>query len=369
MVAATFWSNLVKQQNSGLNAFMNSPRTMALAVAQIISPADSADTKLRKLFARTQQLQNLTFMPDGPERTDKIAHAGRWREVEEVWTAGYGTQAQITALLLALTRAAGFQADDEIAPTRDDQFFDERWMYPARLHIPLVLVHLDGQDLYLDPGEPLMGFGEIGWAGTGVKALRYDDKGGSWVTTPAMLANQSGVVRNAALTLDTTGALAGTVTATFTGAEARWRRTRERHEEPPSRTKFIEADLRDDLGPGSHVTLTNEPDWDGAGTPWSPNSRSRFRTGRRPQATANSSTPGSWSGRAENHVQGIRQANLPDVFLVSLPRQGHDYRDAPGGMACRPVGAFQIAAQRRTFVCLIGYGERPDAHAVARLLP
>ncbi len=196
-VAATFWSNLVKQQNSGLNAFMNSPRTMALAVAQIISPADSADTKLRKLFARTQQLQNLTFMPDGPERTDKIAHAGRWRVVEEVWTAGYGTQAQITALLLALTRAAGFKADYVMASTRDDEFFDERWMYPARLHIPLVLVHLDGQDLYLDPGEPLMGFGEIGWAGTGVKALRYDDKGGSWVTTrqcwptsPALCAMQ-----------------------------------------------------------------------------------------------------------------------------------------------------------------------------------
>jgi hypothetical protein len=266
-VPATYWSNLVKQENPWVTAFMNSPHAMAQAVAQIISPSDSADTKLHKLFVRAQQMQNLTFMPDSPERAEKLEHDRYLHNVEDVWTAGYGTQLQITYLFLALTRAAGFNADYVIASKRDDVFFDERLMAPARLVIPLVMVHLEGQDLYLDPGEPYLGFGEIGWTATGVKALRFDANGGSWVTTPAMHASQSAVARNATLTLDDSGALTGTVTATFTGEEALWRRDRERHEDPASRTKFIEEDLRDDLGPGSQVTLTNQPEWSGAGTP------------------------------------------------------------------------------------------------------
>jgi hypothetical protein len=266
-VPAAFWANVVKQQNARLTEFMNSPRTMAQAVAQIVSPGDSGDTKLHKLFVRAQQMQNLNFLPDSPERSEKLERDRRLHDVGDVWTAGYGTQFQITCLMLALTRAAGFQADYAVASKRDEVFFDERWMTPSRLVIPLVLVHLDGQDLYLDPGEPNMGFGEIGWTATGVKALRFDDKGGSWVTTPAMQASQSGVARIATLTLEDTGALSGTVTATFTGAEALWRRDRERREDAASRVKFLEDDLRDDLGPGSHVTLTNQPEWDGAGTP------------------------------------------------------------------------------------------------------
>jgi Domain of Unknown Function with PDB structure (DUF3857) len=262
-----YWNRVAKLNYGYVASFTNAPHTMAQAVAQIVSPGDSADTKLRKLYARVHQVQNLTFMPDNPERAKKLEHDVNLQTVEDVLTDGYGNRFQITLLMLGLTRAAGFKADYLVASRRDDVFFDERLMNPTRLLVPLVLVHLDSQDLYLDPGEPDMGFGEIGWTATGVKALRMDENGGSWVTTPTLQASQSGVARSATLTLEESGALTGTVTATFSGAEALWRRSRERLEDGASRAKFIEEDLRDDLGPSAHVTLTNQPEWDSVGTP------------------------------------------------------------------------------------------------------
>jgi hypothetical protein len=264
-----FWENYGKKTFKSMEALMDAPRTMAQALAQIVAPEDSTETKLRKIYARVQQLHNVSFTLDTADRSEQEKHKriDDFQDVGDIWKAGFAGDNQLSWLMAALVRAAGLHADLVLASTRDHAFFDDRTMDPDQLRVTLVHVQLEGRDVYLEPGQPSLAFGELMWTVTAVKALRLDANGGTWVNTPVPPSTQSRAERNAVLTLDESGTLTGTVTATFTGSEALWRRNRERYEDNAARKSFIEDDLRDDLGAGSQVSLTNEPDWAGAGTP------------------------------------------------------------------------------------------------------
>jgi len=144
------------------------------------------------------------------------------------------------------------------------RFFNERIQNPDDLNSNVVLVTLDGKEIFLDPGVPFVPFGLLPWNETAVKGLRLDKDGGSWIEMPLTATVESRVERKCNLKLATDGTVEGKLTVTFTGQEALWRRKEERNEDDTGRKQFLEDEIKAAIPSGSVVELTNRPDWKSA---------------------------------------------------------------------------------------------------------
>ena len=262
-----FWRNFGKHQFHKVEDFVDQRQAMTRAVAQIVAADDSPGVKLHKIYARAQQIRNRSFERRRTEQEVERENEKEDKNVKDVWEHGYGDGEQIAWLFLGLVRAAGLTADPVLASKRNRYFFDRRLMNPTELNSHIVVVKLDGQDLFLDPGTPFNPFGQLPWPETAVSGLRLDKDGGTWLTTPVPAATDSSIVRSAELTLTTTGSLEGKITVTYTGLEALGRRVRERNEDEVARRRFLQGQVRSYITNHSEVSLANTPDWDSADTP------------------------------------------------------------------------------------------------------
>jgi hypothetical protein len=256
-----FWKKAGKKFNDEVENFAGKRKAMEQAVAQIVSPSDSPEVKAQKIYAKVQQLRNLTYEADKTEQEAKRAKQKDTNSVEDVWKHGYGDGRQLDWLYLGLTRAAGIEAYAVLISRRNDYFFQPRTMNPNQLNDNVVLVKLNGKDIYCDPGTAFTPFGLLPWSETAVAGLKLDKEGGSWVTTSLPASGVSRIERKADMKLRDDGTLEGKVTMTFTGLEAVYRRLEQRNEDEASRKKFLEDQLKEYVPVGIDVELTNKPDW------------------------------------------------------------------------------------------------------------
>jgi hypothetical protein len=147
-----FWKQETKRLYRGVELFADKRGAMTNAVREIVAPGDSQEVKLQKIYARTQQIRNLSFERDKTEQEQRRQKLKDINSVEDVWKRGYGSGYEITWLFLALARAAGFDASPVRVSTRDQYFFNPQLMNAFQLNTNVVLVKLDGKDLYFDPG-------------------------------------------------------------------------------------------------------------------------------------------------------------------------------------------------------------------------
>lgn len=256
-----FWKEFGKDCESYLEAYVNKRQAMEQAVAQIVSPGDSTEVKLQKIYSRVQQIRNISFEEEKTAQEEK-RDKDKWpKNVEELWKLQHGNSVQLNWLFLALARAAGIDASDVWVPDRSSYFFDAKSMDGNRLGSEVVLVKLNGDDLFLDPGSPYVLFGMLPWSETGVKGYKVDKDGGSWVVTSLPNSSKSRILRKAELKLTDSGDLEGKVTVTYTGLESSLRRTEERFADDAARKKYLEDDVKEWLAGASEVELTSQPDW------------------------------------------------------------------------------------------------------------
>ncbi len=264
---ASFWKKVGKKRNGQLESFIGKHKSMEEAVAQIVSPTDSPETKLRKIYDRVQQVRNTSYELRKTEQEEKRDKEKIAENVEDIWKRGYGNGVQLTWLYLALVRAAGFEAYGAWVSSRHEYFFTPKTMQSGKLNANVVLVKLNGKDLYFDPGAAFTPFGLLTWAETGTPGLRLDKDGGSWITTTLPLSSESRIERNAKMTLSDTGDLEGRLTVTYVGLEAMYRRLEHRNSDEVARKIFLEDHLKAQIPAASEVELTNKPDWSGSETP------------------------------------------------------------------------------------------------------
>jgi hypothetical protein len=257
-----FWKKYGKRAYDLVDDFIDKRRAMLDAVGQIISPTDTPEVKLHKIYERTQRIRNTSFERRKSEQEEEREKSAR--TVEDVWKRGYGNGNQIAWLFLALVRAAGIAADPVIVSSRDLHFFSPGVMNPAELNSNIVVARLDGKELFLDPGTALTPFGMLPWSETAVPGLRLDKDGGAWINTPLPDSKESRIERVAHLRLTTAGTLEGKVTVTYTGQEALWRRQEEISEDDTDRKQFLENQIKADIPSGMEAELSNRPDWDSA---------------------------------------------------------------------------------------------------------
>jgi uncharacterized protein DUF3857 len=261
-----FWKKRGKKLNDRVESFIGKRKAMEEAVAKIVAPNDPPEVKLQKIYARVQQIRNTSYEVKSDQQK-KREKEKTLSNVEEVWIKGYGDGVQLTWLFLGLARAAGLEAYGVLASDRRNYFFNPNLMDPNKLNSNVVLVKVNGKDLYFDPGAAFTPFGMLMWPETGVTGLRLDKDGGTWIKTMVPESAASLIDRHANLTLMETGDLEGKLTITFTGLEGMKRRLGERNEDDTARKKFLEDEAKQYIPAASEVELTNKPDWSSSSTP------------------------------------------------------------------------------------------------------
>src|SRR5206468_10262314 len=126
-----FWRKLGQGNYAYIETFSNKRDVVQQALSETVAPTDPPETKLRKIYARVQQLQNTSYDDDKTAQEEKREHRGEDHNVGDVWKRGYGDELQITVLFLALVRGVGFDAALVRAPSRRRYFFDPKQMDSA----------------------------------------------------------------------------------------------------------------------------------------------------------------------------------------------------------------------------------------------
>jgi len=265
--ADKYWKKVGKKLNAQVESFVGKRNAMEQAVGQIISPNDPPEVKLRKIYDRVQQLRNTSYELQKTEQEEKREKAKAPTNVEEVWKRGYASGNELTWLYLGLVRAAGFEAYGVYVSDRRNYFFSAQSMDRNKLDSNVVLVKLNGKDVYFDPGAAFTPFGLLEWPETGVTGLRLDKDGGTWIQSTLPQSSDSQIERKAKLTLSDAGDMEGKLTVTFTGLEGMYRRVEEIHSDDPERKKYLEDEVKEYIPAAAEIDLTNQPDWKSSSQP------------------------------------------------------------------------------------------------------
>jgi hypothetical protein len=262
-----YWKKFGKKESDKAEGFVAKKKGLEEAVAQIVAPGDAPEVKLKKIYARAQQIRNTSYerrKSEQEEKRDKQKVAG---SAEELLKLGYGNGRDITWLFLGMTRAAGFEAYPCLVSARNEYFFNPIRQNSKELNSNVVLVKLNGKDLYFDPGTKFAPFGLLPWIEAGTPGLKLDKDGGSWITTALPTSAESEIERTATLKLTSEGDLTGKLKLTYTGLEGLSRRLEELFADDTERKKYLEDQVKEYIPAGSEVDLTNKPDWSGSDAP------------------------------------------------------------------------------------------------------
>ena len=257
-----YWRKFDKKQNDHMESFVSKKKDLEAAVSQIISPNDAPEIKLQKIYAHVQQLRNLSYENRKSEQEEQRNKLKLPENAADVLKDGYGTGYQITWAFLGLVRAAGFESYGLMLSRRNETFFNEKRLDQHELDSNAVMVKVNGKEMFFDPGSLFVPYGLLPWEETGVKGMKLDKEGGSFIETLFPDSSLSQIQRTASLKLNgDDGSLEGSVKLTFTGLEAWSRRLAERNEDDAARKKYLEDELKNDVPAAIEADLSNQPDW------------------------------------------------------------------------------------------------------------
>ena len=251
----SFWLEEGKNWARTVDQVVGVSSALQAAVGQITVGADTPEAKARKLYDAIQTLDNTDFARVKSMAERRQPHLSEeLRRAQDVWTEKVGSSNDIAALYLALARAAGLQADGVMVADRSRHIFDHNYPSLDQLDALLVVLHIDGKDIYLDPGEKRCPFGQLHWSHTLAGGLEQNAKGP--VYTPQNLSKDGMTAHSADLTLDVQRGVTGIARILMNGPEAlRWRQLNLTSAPEEVRRKFNES-LHDLLPQG----ITGEVD-------------------------------------------------------------------------------------------------------------
>lgn len=256
-----YWKDAAVAWSKATEEYMDRRKAAEREVATLISPGDTPEAKLHKLYNRIQKMRNLSYEREKTEQEAKREKLKDNRNVEDVLKNGYGYQNQLNCTFVALARASGFDATVLRVIERDQYFFHKEVEQIGRLVKELAVVNLDGKTIYLDPSLPFAPFGMLSWEDTGVKGLLLDRNNAVWSSTPQPEPQQTLTKRTADLTLDSDGTLKGQLVVDLRGQNAIYRRVNGRADDDAARKKNIEEMIKGWLPSSATVELGKIDDW------------------------------------------------------------------------------------------------------------
>ncbi|HEY4580630.1 MAG TPA: DUF3857 domain-containing protein, partial [Candidatus Acidoferrales bacterium] len=252
-----FWKKQGQELRDYVEDFIGKRGGIANAEKEITAGAASPEEKLQKIYARVQQVRNLSYERVRSEKEIKKEKLRDNNHIEDVWKNGYGYRREIARLFVGLARAAGFTASIVHVAERDDHFFHKQLQDEYQLDAEVALVRVDNRDRFFDPGMPNCPFGLLAWQKTEVPGFKPDKDGGTWITTPAPASKEAMTERKAMLKLTEDGTLQGKVEFIFTGLQAIRQRRDAMEKDEAQRRKDMEDELKNRLPSNATVKLEN----------------------------------------------------------------------------------------------------------------
>jgi hypothetical protein len=250
-----YWKDEAKSWSKDADHFAEPTKTIRDAVGGLVAPTDSDVVKAQKLYAAVEALDNTDYSRKvGTSELNQLKQKAASR-AEDTWTQKRGDSNDLALLYLAMLRAAGLTAYATTIVDRDKGVFDASYMSLNQLDHTLVILNTGGKEILLDPGEKMCPFGTVNWRHSHAEGLRQSADGPSRAMTPAQVFGANTIKRSGELTVDTQGAITGTLQIVMTGQEAlRWRQTAI-EVDPAELKKEFDRDLEKIVpeGVGAHV--------------------------------------------------------------------------------------------------------------------
>ncbi|WP_433983274.1 DUF3857 domain-containing protein [Tunturiibacter empetritectus] len=259
-----YWKNEGKRWAKSRDKFIGPGPVVTAAVHDIILPADSQDQKLRKIYAAVMKLENTNYTREHSSTEEKSQGLKEVHTTDDIWTRKRGNNDQLTALFVAMARAAGMKAYLAVITSRDRSVFFRAYLSMSQLDDDVAIVNVDGKDQFFDPGSRYCPYQHLEWKHSQTSGLRQMDGGAGPVETPGETYLYSKTTRIADLTMDEHGEVSGILKMTYLGSPAlHWRQRAS-----PATTKASNANF----APTSNASCLPEP------TSRSPPSRSSKTT-------------------------------------------------------------------------------------------
>jgi hypothetical protein len=261
-----FWKEEGKYWNKEVDKFAGHSAGVAAAVSKTISPTDSADQKARKIYAYVQKIKNLNYSSNEGRLEELLSREAREkRTVADVMEKNEGFRDEIARLYWAMAKAANLPAFVMRVADRDEYFFQQNIPNPAQLTSEVVIVTVDGKEIFLDPGTPLCAFGSLAWQHTSTQGMRQTADGGTQLApTPAASYKDAISKRVGRLILSEDGSAKGKVGIGWAGEEALTHRLSGLKTDDAGRKKELEDELKAMLPTGALVKLDNATGWEDA---------------------------------------------------------------------------------------------------------
>ena len=260
--SGSFWYDYAEQSKIEIDKFLDKKKALVREVKRITSPSDSPDTKLRKIYARAQQVRALSYERDRTAKEEKKENLKENKNVEDILKRGYARANEINQLFVGLARAAGFEASIVKLTARESSLFIPRLPLADQLNAIVASVWIGGQERFFDPATLNCPFDLLPWAETDAHGVRLAGSGGIMVSTPKPTSAEAIIERTASLELNTTGTIQGKVEVVYTGHDALERRLENSDTDAAGRRKALEDEVKAWLPLGATVELKNEPAWD-----------------------------------------------------------------------------------------------------------
>ena len=259
-----FWKSEGKYWSKYVDKFAGHSGRVAAAVSHTVNPTDTADQKARKIYAYVQKIKNLTFTENERGLEALLSRENREkRTVDDVLEKNEGDRDEIARAFWAMARAAGLQAYMMRVADRDEYFFQQNTPDPSQLTSEIVIVVVDGKEIFVDPGTPLCPFGHLAWQHTSTHGIRQTADG-STALAPTPEANYKEAIskRVGNITISEDGSAKGSIGIGWTGEEALVHKLRGLKTDAAGRKKELEDNLKAMLPNGATVQLISADGWE-----------------------------------------------------------------------------------------------------------
>jgi hypothetical protein len=251
-----YWKTIGKEWSNDVDRFATQNDAIRTAVAGIVSPSDTDEQKLMKIYAAVMTIENARFTREHSAAEDK-AQGLRVRTAADIWAQKRGSDDEITRLFIAMARAAGMKAYAMAVTERQKNLFNSGYLDWGQFEDEIAIVNTGGKDVYFDPGQRYCEYGKLHWMHSQVLGVRQTDDGIAPAETPEgpYLDNQA--VRIADLELEPDGGLKGTIRISMRGTEAlRWRQEALRADEQETKSDF-EKEIQEKVPDGTIVKMNH----------------------------------------------------------------------------------------------------------------
>jgi hypothetical protein len=222
--ADEFWKSEGKFWAKTQDKYIGPGSVVTAAVKDLVTPADTPDQKLHKLYAAVMKLENTTYTRQHSDAEERAQGFKEIHTTDDIWTRKRGSDDQLAGLFVAMARAAGLKAYVGVVTNRDRNLFIKTYLTLSQLDDVVAIVTVDGKDQFFDPGTRFCPYGHIAWKHTYAEGIRQTESGSDYFHTPGEPYTFSRTQRVANLALDQQGAVTGTITMTYMGDPAiRWR--------------------------------------------------------------------------------------------------------------------------------------------------